>query len=129
MGVSVVKCWVTLLCCCVLLSQLTSAGPAPSDYDTVNEVYSWLSEHGLDRRAPPSMRLRFGKRDMGWQVAQRSMPSLRLRFGKRTVDQEEPLYDHDLVRKDSRTPALRLRFGKRDSSYGQEEQDVASQEQ
>lgn len=31
MGVSGVKCWVALACCCLLLSQLTSA--APPDYD------------------------------------------------------------------------------------------------
>ncbi|XP_069944630.1 uncharacterized protein sNPF [Cherax quadricarinatus] len=127
MAVSVVKCWVSLVCCCLLLAHLNTAVPTPPDYDALSEVYNWLSDHGLERRAPPSMRLRFGKRDMGWQVAQRSMPSLRLRFGKRTLDQGDALFDHDLVRKDSRIPALRLRFGKRDS-YGQEE-DMASQEQ
>ncbi|XP_050731652.1 short neuropeptide F-like [Eriocheir sinensis] len=126
MGVSGVKCWVALACCCLLMSQLTSA--APPDYDTLNYMYDWLAEHEVGRRAPPSMRLRFGKRDMGWQVAQRSMPSLRLRFGKRNVDQVDPLFDHDLIRKDARTPALRLRFGKRDTTtYGEE--DGASQEQ
>ncbi|XP_071520158.1 uncharacterized protein [Panulirus ornatus] len=130
MGVGAVKCWVALVCCCLMLCQLTAAVPAPPDYDALNEVYDWLADHGLERRAPPSMRLRFGKRDMGWQVAHRSMPSLRLRFGKRTapVDQADPLFDHDLVRKDNRTPALRLRFGKRDTPYGQEE-DMVSQEQ
>ncbi|KAK4326692.1 hypothetical protein Pmani_002799 [Petrolisthes manimaculis] len=107
-----------------LTPTLSFTGPLTA----LNEVYDWLTEHGVERRAPPSMRLRFGKRDMGWQVAQRSMPSLRLRFGKRTVDQAEPLYDHELVRKNSRTPALRLRFGKRDAGYGEEEE-MASQEQ
>nr|QBX89072.1 short neuropeptide F [Nephrops norvegicus] len=129
MGVSVIKCWVGLVCCCLLLSQLTAAVPAAlQDYDAVNEVYDWLADHGLERRGPPSLRLRFGKRDMGWQVAQRSMPSLRLRFGKRTVDQAESLYDREVVRKDTSTPRLRLRFGKRDTTYGQEE-DLASHEQ
>lgn len=125
MGVNGVKCWVALACCCLLLCQLTTAVPA--DYDTLNEVYDWLAEHAVERRAQPSMRLRFGKRDMGWQVAQRSMPSLRLRFGKRNVDQADPILDHDLIRKDARTPALRLRFGKRGATFGEE--DMASQEQ
>nr|QPO25069.1 short neuropeptide F2 [Callinectes arcuatus] len=126
MGVNGVKCWVALVCCCLLLCQLTTA--APADYDTLNDMYDLLAVHEVERRAPPSMRLRFGKRDMGWQVAQRSMPSLRLRFGKRNVDEADPILDHhDLIRKDARTPALRLRFGKRGASFGEE--DMASQEQ
>ncbi|KAG0714693.1 Short neuropeptide F [Chionoecetes opilio] len=117
MGVSGVKCWVAVVCCCLMLCHLTTA--APADYDSLNDMYDWLAEHGMDRRGPPSMRLRFGKRDMGWQVAQRSMPSLRLRFGKRNVDQIDPILDHDIIRKDVRAPALRLRFGKRDATFGE----------
>ncbi|XP_042877341.1 short neuropeptide F-like [Penaeus japonicus] len=133
MTVTGLRCVLVLACCCLALTQLAAALPPPlQDYDgeyhAMGDVYDWLVERGLERRAQPSMRLRFGKRDMGWQVSQRSMPSLRLRFGKRTLEQNEPLQDHDLVRKDGRTPALRLRFGKRDPPFVQDE-DVAAPEQ
>ncbi|XP_037782652.1 uncharacterized protein LOC119579022 [Penaeus monodon] len=129
MTVTGLRCLLVLACCCLALTQLTAALPPPlQDYDAMGDVYDWLVERGMERRAQPSMRLRFGKRDMGWQVSQRSMPSLRLRFGKRALEQSEPLLDHDLVRKDGRTPALRLRFGKRDTPFAQEE-DVATPEQ
>ncbi|XP_066946004.1 short neuropeptide F-like isoform X1 [Macrobrachium rosenbergii] len=124
MGVGVLKWCTAGVFCCLILAQVASTVPTPPDYDAaLSDMYDLLS-HGVERRGggggPPSMRLRFGKRGGGsirsWQqVSQRSEPSLRLRYGKRTVDEAEPLLDHDLVRKD-RTPALRLRFGKRTSS-------------
>ncbi|XP_068215656.1 short neuropeptide F isoform X2 [Palaemon carinicauda] len=124
MGVAVLKWCAGALFCCLILAQVASSVPAPPDYDALNDMYDLLS-HGVERRAgPPSMRLRFGKRGgtvRSWQqVSQRSEPSLRLRYGKRTIDEAEPLLDHELVRKD-RTPALRLRFGKRTSDYLQDD--------
>ncbi|MPD06702.1 hypothetical protein E2C01_102526 [Portunus trituberculatus] len=51
MGVNGVKCWVALVCCCLLLCQLTTA--APADYDTSCRTVRrrrWPTHKQLHRR-------------------------------------------------------------------------------
>ncbi|KAL7636913.1 UNVERIFIED_CONTAM: hypothetical protein RMT77_012671 [Armadillidium vulgare] len=103
----------------LVFANVSSDQPS-QDYQNMAEIYDWLTDHDLERRELPSMRLRFGKRDNVrgmWTVAQRSMPSLRLRFGKRDDDDQlqSGWINSGIERRGggSRSPALRMRFGKR----------------